>query len=134
MIERIESNGELLAIVVRSGFRPEHVHYVTEDREGLQLSFQARKQGERVKAHQSLPFQNVAQLPSNKIYHLRQGKAAVDIYDRRQNQVTIINLQAGDTVIFLSGGHGITFTEDSRMMEIKQGPYRQRDNEKRFLE
>ncbi len=133
-IERIESDGELLAVVIRKDYAPEHIDFLTSEKEGLQLGFHQRKQGERVRAHHSLPFQNLSYLPANKIYQLQQGKADIDIYDGDGSPVTTVVLQAGDTIIFITGAHGVTFTEDSQMMEIKQGPYRQRDQEKRFIE
>lgn len=134
MIERIESHGELLAMVIRAGYKPEHTHFVTSEKEGLQLGFHARKQGERVKAHRSLHFDHHTQHPLCKIYYLQNGKATIDMYDRQDQQISVITIHPGDTIIFFSGGHGLTFMEDSQMIEVKQGPYRQRDNEKRFLE
>ncbi len=133
-IERIESEGELLAVVIRKEYVPEHVDFLTSEQEGLQLGFHQRKQGERVRAHHSIPFQNVSHLPANKIYLLQKGMATVDIYNQESQPVTTVSLQVGDTIIFITGAHGVTFTEDSQMMEIKQGPYRQRDQEKRFIE
>jgi hypothetical protein len=132
-IERIEKDGELLAIVIRAHYQPAHVDFVTEEKDGLQLGFQMRKQGERVKAHQSLPFQNIS-IPAHKIYYLQSGQATIDIYDQCDDLVSVVTLNPGDTIMFISGGHGVTFTKDSRMIEVKQGPYRQRENEKRFLE
>ncbi|MAF99532.1 MAG: hypothetical protein CMH61_02870 [Nanoarchaeota archaeon] len=133
-IERIEQNGELLAIIIRHHNNPEHVDFVTKEQDGLQLGFHTRQPGERVKAHQSLPFNNLVSLPSNKIYHLQSGKGTIDIYDTYDKKVCDVTLWAGDTIIFISGGHGMTFDKQSKMLEVKQGPYQQRENEKRFLE
>ena len=133
-VERIERYGKLLAIIVRNHNNPERVDFVTKEEDGLQLGFHTRKPGERVKAHQSLPFQNLASLPSNKIYHLQTGKGTIDLYDEHDQKVCDVTLWAGDTIIFISGGHGMTFDKQSKMLEVKQGPYRQRDNEKRFFE
>jgi len=36
--------------------------------------------------------------------------------------------------MLLSGGHGFEFLEDTKMIEIKQGPYAGRDNDKIILE
>ena len=38
----------------------------------------------------------------------------------------------GDMLI-LNTGHGMTFLEDTELVELKQGPYRGREEEKRFV-
>ena len=40
--------------------------------------------------------------------------------------------EVGDTVI-LNTGHGMIFLEDTELVELKQGPYRGREEEKRFI-
>ena len=42
--------------------------------------------------------------------------------DNTYNIATKI-LKGGDSMLQFSGGHGFEFQEDSRLLEVKQGPY-----------
>jgi hypothetical protein len=39
----------------------------------------------------------------------------------------------GDTIFFVAGGHGFTMLEDSKIIEVKQGPYFGKDKDKLML-
>lgn len=41
-------------------------------------------------------------------------------------------LEAGDTILLVSGGHGFTVLEEVEMIEVKQGPYSGEADKKRF--
>ena len=56
----------------------------------------------------------------------------VDIYDTELNFVTNVELFSGDTISLLNGGHGITFLENSKFIEVKQGPFNPETDKKRF--
>ena len=40
----------------------------------------------------------------------------------------------GDTIILLAGGHGFNILEDTKMIEVKQGPYLSQAEDKVLLE
>ena len=43
-------------------------------------------------------------------------------------------LNSGDTVLLLTGGHGFNLLEDSKIIEVKQGPYGGVDEDKERLD
>ena len=43
-------------------------------------------------------------------------------------------MSSGESIILVSGGHGIEIIEDSKFIEIKQGPYKEEADKIRFYD
>ncbi len=64
---------------------------------------------------------------------VRKGKVRVVLFDNSERVITTVELVAGDSILFVAGGHGLTFTEDGELLEVKQGPYSSREQDKTLL-
>jgi len=133
-IEKIEAEGELLAIVVRNSFKSKNLDFVTNLDHSFQVGVHNKKKGERNRAHVSKPFENVKNFNPNKIYYVKKGKVGIDVYNKGDKKVNYVTLNEGDLMIFISGGHGVDYLDNTEMFEVKQGPYRGTEQDKRFLE
>ncbi len=134
MIEKIEKDGTVLAIVVRHNYVSPGIDFVTGDSVPFQVGFHKREKGFRYRSHISLPFTQVQDFLPSKIYYVTKGKVGCDIYDDERQKLTYVELNSGDLIIFISGGHGTDILEDGEFIEIKQGPYRGTEKDKIFLE
>ena len=55
---------------------------------------------------------------------VRKGRLLTRIFDKEQKPVTEIEMEAGDMLVLLSGGHGYDILEDdTQVIEVKNGPY-----------
>ena len=54
---------------------------------------------------------------------IRKGKLQVDFYSDEQKFLESTELEAGDVILLIKGGHGFKVVEDLEMFEVKQGPY-----------
>lgn len=54
---------------------------------------------------------------------LIEGSLKINLYDDTKKFLNTITLLKGDSITLFSGGHGILLKEDSKFIEIKQGPY-----------
>lgn len=131
-VERIEKDGELLAIVLRSTDSDSPVEFVTPKEFSLQLGVHIRKKDDYVKAHEHIPFGNLKDFPVQDILIIKKGKVAVGLYYRGKFYKDIV-LSEGE-IVLISTGHNVKFLKDTEMVEIKQGPYRGKEFEKKFLE
>ena len=125
--EQIRVDGELLAIVVRHDFAPEKLEFLTPEEFGLQLGVHSRKRNDVVEAHGHVPFENL-NIAAQEFFYVVAGRVEVDLFHRGKKQKTIV-LGVGD-MILLNCAHGMRFATDSRIVEIKQGPYRGKSVEK----
>lgn len=49
-------------------------------------------------------------------------------------KIRAVELLTGDTIFLVDGGHGFEMLEDTKIIEVKQGPYLGKDEDKRMIE
>ena len=76
--------------------------------------------------------QNRTVTNTSEVLVLIEGEMIVDIFDTNLELVSTEKLNAGDAVGLLSGGHGIKITKNCKFFEVKQGPYIETSDKKRF--
>lgn len=129
--EEIKKDGKILAIILHSASTDKGVEFVTPNDFGLQLGFHKRKKNDVVKAHDHLPFDVLKNLDVQEIIFVKKGKISVGLYHNKKPFKEVIVLS--DEIILLNTGHNVKFLEDTEMIEVKQGPYREREYEKTDL-
>ena len=66
--------------------------------------------------------------------HIKSGRTVVNLYDLNGKKFKSVELSDGDTIFFVDGGHGFEMLEDTKIIEVKQGPYFGKDKDKRMIE
>lgn len=131
-IERIAHDSKILAIVLRNEYAKEGVNFLSPVEYSLQMGVHVRKKGEDVKPHIHKPLHNVGEIPSQEVFHVIYGEVQVDLYEGRKKVESCI-LRDGDTILLTFSGHSVKFLKDTKMIEVKQGPYRGVKEEKEFI-
>ncbi len=133
-MEEIKSNdGKIIAIVVNKDFKKNGINFVSKKEFTLQLGVNNYKKEYKIKPH----FHIGKKIIINKIQeivHIENGKVIVDLYDLSGKKFKSIILSMGDTIFFIDGGHGFEILEDTKIIEVKQGPYFGKDKDKRIIE
>jgi len=122
LIETIEAEGRPLAMIVSGTFSPPATQFLTPDSYNQQIGFIVYPPGGVIKRHHHLPVERHLSMTSE-VLVVRSGRAEVDLFDERQRLVASRELNAGDIIVLLSGGHGFRILEPTVFLEIKQGPY-----------
>lgn len=122
MIERISSGAGLLAIIVSHRFREPGIHFFTTSDLSQQLAFMRHPAGKVIAPHFHNPVPREVQV-TQEVLLIKRGRLRVDFYDEDRCQLESRILEAGDTIMLLSGGHGFEVLDDVEMIEVKQGPY-----------
>lgn len=141
--ENIVHRDVLCAVVLRAGQvkrfvdSEEKYYFYTPEDFSFQTGLQHRIKGEQVAAHFHKPLSHLESLPVQEFLYVLSGKAVVGLYYtdggmQASKKVAEVVLVAGDSII-LNTGHKVTFLEDTQFFNIKQGPYRGRDEEKIFV-
>ena len=132
-VEEIKSDdGKIIAIVVKREFEKGGVNFVSKEDFPLQLGISSYKKEDKIKAH----FHIEKEIKVNKIQevvHIESGRTMVNLYDLTGKKFKSVELLAGDTIFFVDGGHGFEMLEDTRIIEVKQGPYFGIDKDKRII-
>jgi hypothetical protein len=122
MIEHIELNSKTLAIIVKASFQSDGINFLTPDDYSLQLAVMNRPAGYHIQPHVHRLIDRRTQL-TQEVLVIRKGKLRVDFYDDNQVYYTSRMLEKGDVILLTSGGHGFEITEDTEIIEVKQGPF-----------
>ncbi len=113
----------LIAILIRANASsPDKYNFLTAPSEPLQLGMNFYKAGEQIKNHMHLP----REIKVDKVQELiliSQGRARLVLYDEQRQRVADTEVASGDVVLLTSGGHGFEILEDTKIVEVKQGPY-----------
>ena len=122
-MEYITTNDKVLtSIIIRADYRPPATTFITSPDLAQQVGFVVYPAGGVIKRHihKNVDRQNTS---SSEALFVREGKLEIDIYDHDQNLLATRELNAGDFVLMVSGGHGFRVLEAAILLEVKLGPY-----------
>jgi len=133
-MEEIKSGmGEVVALIIHSDDESDGVNFLSKEDYPLQLAVSLYDKGMSVMPHihlrQDITINNIQE-----VVHIDRGKARVNLYDSEGNKITSRDLSGGDTIFLISGGHGLEILEDTKVIEVKQGPYLGKDRDKQMIE
>lgn len=131
MIEPINHQGHMLALILRASYHAEGIQFFTPNDFSQQLGYMNRPQGYVIPPHVHNPVVREVQF-TKEVLIIKTGKVRVDFYDDAQNYLESRILNAGDVVLLAFGGHGFEMLEASEIIEVKQGPYAGEADKTRF--
>jgi mannose-6-phosphate isomerase-like protein (cupin superfamily) len=131
MIERITSDGQLLCYIVRAGLMPRATTFITPPDLNLQLGYVVYPARGEIPRH---VHRRVARsiVGTAEVLIVRSGRCEMDIYGNDRRHVATREIEVGDVVIIVGGGHGFRMSDDTVLLEVKQGPYSGMDEKERF--
>lgn len=122
MVEKIISEGAMLALIVRADYSNPGINFFTPDAFSQQLAYMRHPAGKLIEPHVHNPVPREV-IYTQEVLFLRKGRLRVDFYDDDRNYLESRILEAGDVILLASGGHGFEVLEEIEMIEVKQGPY-----------
>lgn len=131
MIEYVKNGENLLAIIVRSDYKQDGLKFFTTENSTQQIGCVGHPKGTVCQAHIHNKVERKVFYTSETLI-IKKGEVRADIYDNDKNYLESRVLYKGDVILFVDGGHGFKFLEDTQMVEIKQGPYLSVDDKVRF--
>jgi mannose-6-phosphate isomerase-like protein (cupin superfamily) len=131
MIAEIRNQGKLLGLIVRHCFQKPGIHFFTGDDATLQLGYMQHPAGKIIEPHIHNPVPREV-CYTFEVLFVKRGRVRVDFFDEKQNYLESRILEAGDTILLATGGHGFEALEELEMIEIKQGPYAGNRDKTRF--
>ena len=131
LMESIECDGRLIAMIIRAERMPVKTEFLTGDEVKQQVGFIVYSKGEQIARHLHLPMERRI-VGTSEVLLVRKGKAEVDFYTEDEEYVCSRILRTGDLLLLVCGGHGFFCLEDTVLLEIKQGPYLGLQEKKRF--
>lgn len=122
MIERVMHENKELAIIIRSTYCGDGIHFLTEDDYSQQLAYMHHPKGKVIDAHIH-NYEERSVVHTQEVLVIRRGVLRVDFYTTERLYIESIILYAGDIILLAAGGHGFEVLDEVEMVEVKQGPY-----------
>ena len=117
-----DSHNNLLGIKLLKGEIVDKKYFATENSNEMQLaSFNLEKGDEIIRHHHPNQERNIKM--TSEVIVVLKGEIKVDLYDLELNHHSNHIIREGEVIALFSGGHGITITENTEFIEVKQGPY-----------
>lgn len=130
-IKLIKKKERLLGLIIKNGYKTEGVDFITPNDYSQQVAYMHHPTGKVINAHvHNIVHRNVVM--TQEVLFIKRGKLRVDFYDDYEDYLESYILEAGDTILLVSGGHGFEVIEEVEMIEVKQGPYSGDMDKKRF--
>jgi hypothetical protein len=132
MIEQIIYKQQILAIILRTSFSQDGIHFLTPDSFSQQLGYMKRPPGYAIAPHDHNPVSRTIEW-TQEVLLIKSGKVRLDLYapENREYLESRI-LETGDVALLAHGGHGFVILEESEIIEVKQGPYTGEADKERF--
>lgn len=122
MVETIDYRGQMLALILRAGYRADGIQFFTPNDFSQQLGYMNRPRGYHIPPHVHNPVAREVHY-TKEVLFIKSGVVRVDFYDDDAKYLESRVLRQGDVILLSVGGHGFEMLEASEMIEVKQGPY-----------
>jgi mannose-6-phosphate isomerase-like protein (cupin superfamily) len=131
VLETISNGEQLLAVIISYRFSKPGIHFFTPPDLSQQLAYMCHPAGKEISPHVHNPVPREVRF-TQEVLFIRRGKLRVDFYDDDRSYLESRVLEAGDTILLATGGHGFEVLEEIEMIEVKQGPYAGDQDKTRF--
>lgn len=121
-IEKIFDGGKIIAVVVRKDSSLRGVNFFTPQDFSQQLGLLVHEKGKKIAIHRHKKIKGEIFLTQEALVVL-EGKVKIGLYNDKVRKIKTIVITEGDAILLANGAHGIEILEDSRIIEVKQGPY-----------
>ena len=131
MIEKVIYQDKLFAIIVRKKYDKKGISFITPNDFSLQLGYMKHPQGHKIKPqmHHAVHRETVG---TQEVLIIQKGEIRIDFYSFKKKYLGSRVLSAGDVILLIEAGHGMTVLKPVRMIEVKNGPYRPEKDKEKF--
>lgn len=126
-----DKNGKLIAIILNFNDANDYKNFYTDNEADMQFGVFNLPKNEEIANHYHPSQQRIINTTSEALI-LIEGKLEVSLYDDDLEHIKNVILDGGSVLITVSGGHGIKTIENTKLIEIKQGPYNEETDKVRF--
>ena len=121
--EKIMDGDLTLAIIVRHADWEEGLNFVSSEEDYQQVATWEYDRGQKLAPHIHLNAPRKI-LRTQEVIFVKDGCLRADIYTEQKKFLKSVELETGDTIILLNGGHGYEILSDNtKVLEVKNGPY-----------
>ncbi|MHB8642690.1 MAG: cupin domain-containing protein [Gaiellaceae bacterium] len=119
---RVADGKTQLAWIFPAAYVPPQTEFPTPDSFTLQAGYIVYPAGGAVRPHRHRPIARTVTKTGEALF-VKAGRAFADCYADDGHHVSTQEINEGDFILLIGGGHGFRMQEDTILIEVKQGPY-----------
>ena len=133
VVEIKEGNFVLARHIPAAAAWNDGLNFFSQENDFIQVGMWGYSAGKELKAHIHNELKREVQWTQEVLY-VRKGRLRAYIFDTTEKKVAELEVNSGDIIILLFGGHGYEILENgTQVLEIKNGPYAGPDKDRRRL-
>ncbi len=132
-VEKIFHGKKLIAIVFKKKLQVKELEFFTDDESPFQIGAHNRKKGVKLTPHIHYLKKPIIINSLQEWLLVTEGKILVTLYTEKGEIIDKKTLSEGDSILLIEHGHGVEFLQNSKIFEIKQGPFLSSHHSKIFL-
>ena len=124
MIEIVSYKKKIYGIIIRKRIKLKYnsIKFFTPRNFSQQLGYMNRPKGYKIPVHKHK--KNIRRVTfTQEVLFLKEGLLKVNFYHQSKKFFKSKTLKKGDIVLLAYGGHGFEMLKNSKIFEVKQGPY-----------
>lgn len=122
-LEHIYHKKKIAATVFRKDIPVSGLKFFTGLHNPFQIGIHQKSKGIKLAPHIHRLEKPLIIKTIQEILFVLKGKIRITIYSRQGKIISKKILYSGDSILLMEEGHGVDFLEESRVFEVKQGPY-----------
>ena len=132
MIKYITYKKETLAIIVNSSyFKKKGINFFTDKKLTQQVAFMNHPKNYSIEPH--LHKRVIRKIKTTtEVLIIINGILKINFYNKHKKFIFSKLAKARDIVILLTGGHGFKIIKNCKFIEVKQGPYSEKEDKIKF--
>ena len=132
MIEIITHKKTQLAKIIRSSYiNKKGINFFTDNKLSQQVAYMHHPKNHIIQPHLHKNKKKIIN-DTTEVLIILEGIIRVDFYNFKKKFLLSKLLQKKDIIILLSGGHGFKIIKKAKFIEVKQGPYIEKNDKVRF--
>lgn len=134
MIKEIKYKDKVIAIIYRKseGKEEDSINFLTPDENNFQVGILNHSKGHIIPTHLHFPIERNI-IGTDEMLYIEEGKMKVIFHNKAGEIIGEEILEKGDLVNLIYEYHGFEFLEKSRIIYVKQGPYKDKKTDKKIL-
>ena len=132
MIEIITHKKKQLAKIIRSSYiNKKGINFFTDNKLSQQVAYMHHPKNHIIQPHLHYNKKKIIN-DTTEVLIILEGIIRVDFYNFKKKFLLSKFLQKKDIIILLSGGHGFKIIKKAKFIEVKQGPYIEKNDKVKF--
>jgi uncharacterized protein YjlB len=119
----IKGKKDIIAMIFKKNIVVDGVKFFTSEYNPFQIGIHSRKKGITLSPHVHVLEKALTISTIQEVLFVTAGEIHVTLFETDGTPVDSVSLTEGDAILLMAGGHGVEFLKDSKIFEIKQGPY-----------